>query len=217
MAEQSFFGLKFDPENLTFTHKVIAGAVVGALLIGGIGYYVIYPKHEQLNTLNEEIADQEDKIETKRAQVKNLDKLKLELASIKKRLVLLRRKIPTSPNVAALLMDLENIIENEALHGNASVLNDFKPSGLVSATLPASMKDAASSETAKQLKQLPVSIKISNISYPDFIELLTDLESYERTLSLETISLIPVESQDSLYTPVDVSFKVKAYLLEGGS
>lgn len=217
MAEQSFFGLKFDPENLTFTHKVIAGAVVGALLFGGIGYYVIYPKHEQLNKLNEEIAEQEDKIETKQAQVKNLDKLKLELASIKKRLVLLRRKIPTSPNVAALLMDLENIIENEALHGNDSVLNDFKPSGLVSATLPASMKDAANSETAKQLKQLPVSIKISNISYPDFIELLTDLESYERTLSLEAISLIPVESQDSLYTPVDVSFKVKAYLLEGGS
>ena len=216
MAETEIFGRKINTDNITFNQKIIAGAIVALLVLGGIGYYQVYPQWEELQVLNDEIVKQEEDIETKEMQVKKLPELKRKLKKIEGRLAILRRKIPTSPNVAALMLDLENITENEALYGNGAFLNSFRPSGLVSASLPASMQDAAGSETAKQLKQLPVSIKISNISYPDFIKLLTDYESYERTLSFENLSLIPVENDESLYTPVNVTFKVKAFLLDGG-
>lgn len=217
MARIEAFGRGFDTDSITTIHKVIVGGVLAVAILGLGGYYMLYPQWQQLKTLEEEIAKQESEIETKQAQVKNLDALKKELADIEKQLVLLRRKIPTTPNVAPLMVDLEDMTENQALYGNSAVLNDFKPGGIVDFTLPAELQDAAGSETAKQLKQLPVAIRLTNITYPDLIKLLTDYESYERTLSLENLSITPVKDDNALYTPVDVSFTLKAFLLQGGS
>lgn len=217
MARIEAFGRSFETDNITQTHKIIAGAVIAVLILGLGGYYMLYPKWTQLKVLEEEIAKQESDIETKEAQVKKLPALKKELAEIESKLVLLRRKIPHDPNVAPLLVDMEEISENQALYGNAAVLNEFKPAGVVDFTLPAELQDAAGSETAKQLKQLPVAVALSNISFPDLIKLLSDYESYERTLSIENLSITPVDDQNALYTPVDVSFTLKAFLLAGGS
>jgi len=215
MAPIEAFGRSFDTDNITSFHKILIGVIVSLLILGGGGYYLVYPQWEILQVLNEEIATQEVEIETKTAQVKNLDKLKKDLVEIKAKLVVLRRKIPTQTNVAPLLLDLEEITENQALYGNNALLNEFRPNEIVDFTLPAELQDAAESETAKQLKQLPVTIRISNISYPDLIDLLKDYESYERTLSLENLAITPKEDQNALYTPVDVSFTLKAFLLGG--
>lgn len=217
MARIELFGRGFDTDSLTTLHKIIIGAVLSVVILGAGVYYMLLPPWQQLETLNAEIETQENDIQTKQAQVKNLDALKKELVQIKDKLVLLRRKIPNSDNVAPLMLDLEEVTENQALYGNNAVLNDFKPAGVVDFTLPAELADASGSETAKQLKQLPVSIRITKISYPDLIKLLTDYESYERTLSLENLVITPVEDEDALYTPVDVSFTLKAFLLAGGS
>lgn len=217
MAKIEAFGLHFDTDSITTLHKIIFGAVLAVVILGAGGYYMLYPQWQQLETLKEEIAQQETEIETKQKQVANLDALKKELKEIEAKLVLLRRKIPTDANVAPLMLDIEEMTENQALYGNSAVLNEFKPSDIVSFTLPAELQDASGSETAKQLKQLPVNVKLSKISYPDLIKLLTDYESYERTLSLEALQITPVEDKDALYTPVDVQFTLKAFLLSAGS
>jgi len=217
MAKIEAFGKSFETDNITATHKIIAGTVLAALILFGGGYYLLYPKYEQLQVLEGEILEQETQIASKEVKVKNLPLLKKELKDIEEQLVLLRRKIPRDTNIPALLLDVEEITENKALYGNSAILNEFKPSDVINFTLPAELKDAEGSDTAKQLKQLPVSIRLSRISYPDLIKLLQDYESYERTLGLEQLSVTPVDDQDALYTPVDVSFTLKAFLLAGGS
>lgn len=217
MAKFEAFGRVIDTDSITTLHKIIVGAVLSVAILGSGVYYMLMPQWEQLKVLEEEIAKQEQDIETKQAQVKNLEALKKELVEIEKKLVLLRRKIPKEANVAPLMLDLEDMTENQAVYGNSAVLNDFKPAGVVDFPLPAELQDAAGSDTAKQLKQLPVAIKLSKISYPDLIKLLTDYESYERTLSLENLTITPVEDENALYTPINVSFTLKAFLLQGGS
>lgn len=215
MARIEAFGRGFDTDNITTLHKVIAGAVVSVIILGSGTWFMLKPQYDDLQVLKEDIAKQETEIEDKKNKVKNLEALKKELKEIKARLVLMQRKIPHEANVAPLLVDLEDMTENQALYGNSAVLNDFKPGSIVDFTLPAELADAAGSETAKQLKQLPVTIRLTKISYPDLIKLLTDYESYERTLSLEGLSITPVEDENALYTPVDVSFTLKTFLLVG--
>lgn len=217
MAEIKLFNRSFNTANITTPHKLIIGGVAALAVLGSVGYYILYPQWTQLKELEVKIEEQQQEIADKEVKVAKLNDLKKELAQIENKLVFLRRKIPQSPNVPSLLLDLEEIAENKALYGNAATLNDFRPEGVVSFELPAALQDASSSETAKQLKQLPVNVSLTNVSYPDFIQLLSDLESYERTLSFDSISLIPVQDQDTLYTTVNASFKIRAFLLEGGS
>lgn len=211
------FGRTIDTDNITPFQKVLAGGLTAlAILVAG-GYFDLYPKWNQLQELEAQIAEQETEIQTKELQVENLPELKKELKEIEAQLVLLRRKIPKEANIAPLLLDVEEITENKALYGNAAVLNEFRPRDIVNFNLPASLKDAEDSQTAKQLKQMPVNVRLSRISYPDLIKLLQDYESYERTLGLDELSILPVDDQDDLYTPVNVSFTLKAFLLAGGS
>ena len=84
-------------------------------------------------------------------------------------------------------------------------------------TLPAELQSASESTTAKQLKQLPVQIQLSKMNYPELIEMLQDLENYERTLSVETLSIEPQNDPQELYTPINVSFTLKAFLIGGES
>ena len=207
--------LTIDTDNLRTVHKLAAGGILAALVLGLGIWQLSYPRYEQLQTLNTEIEQQETSIQDKRNKVRNLISLKEELKQIEARLVTLRRKIPQQPNLAPLLIDIEEITENKELFGNGALLNEFRPGGIVNFDLPAELQDAKESTVAKQLKQIPVSIRLSNISYPDFIKLLTDYESYERTLSVESISLIPADQKDALYTPVNVTFTLKAFLLAG--
>jgi Tfp pilus assembly protein PilO len=207
--------ITIDTDNLRTVHKLAASGLL-AVVIMGLGIWQLsYPKYEQLQTLNTEIEQQEISIQDKQNKVRNLVKLKEELKQIEARLVNLRRKIPQQPNLAPLLIDIEEITENKELFGNNATLNEFRPGGIVNFDLPAELQDAKESTVAKQLKQIPISIHLSNISYPDFIKLLTDYESYERTLSVESISLIPADQKDALYTPVNVTFTLKAFLLAG--
>ena len=178
---------------------------------------MVYPKWDELQLVEERIVEQQSDIEKKEIQVKNLDKLKAELKVVQASLVALRRKIPTTANESPLLLDIEEITENKALYGNGAVLNTFKPGGIVDFTLPAELQSAAESPTAKQLKQLPVQIQLSKVSYPELIEMLQDLENYERTLSIEGLTIEPQEDPQALYTPVNVSFTLKAFLIGGAS
>lgn len=207
--------LTIDTDNLKTWHKIAIGGVISTLILGVGIWQLLWPKYEQLQTLNGEIEQQEAQIAEKEVKVANLSKLKQELKTIEERLVLLRRKIPQQPNLAPLLIDIEEITENKELFGNGAVLNEFRPGGIVNFDLPAELQEAKDSSVAKQLKQIPINIRLSNISYPDFIKLLMDYESYERTLSIDTISLIPAEDKEALYTPVNVTFTLKAFLLAG--
>jgi len=217
MARIEAFGVGFDTDSITMAHKLIAGAVVSVLILGSGAWFMLKPQYDAYQALQDDIAKQETEIHDKELKVKNLDALKKELKAIEARLATMQNKIPHDANVAPLLVDLEDMTENQALYGNSAVLSDFKPGGIVDFTLPPELSDAAGSETAKQLKQLPVSIHLTKISYPDLIKLLTDYESYERTLSLEGLSITPVEDANALYTPVDVSFTLKTFLLVGGA
>ncbi|PIQ24687.1 hypothetical protein COW36_23205 [bacterium (Candidatus Blackallbacteria) CG17_big_fil_post_rev_8_21_14_2_50_48_46] len=204
-----------DTDNLTTVHKLAIGATLSVLILGLGIWQLVLPPYNQLQELNAQIEQQQADIEAKELKAKELVKLKKELKEIEERLVVLRRKIPLQPNVAPLMIDIEEITENKELFGNGAILKEFKPSGIVNFDLPAELQEAQGSEVSKQLKQLPISISLTNISYPDFIKLLTDYESYERTLSVENISLIPVEDKEALYTPVNVTFTLKAFLLGG--
>lgn len=214
MPKIEAFGISFDTDSITTMHKIIAGAALSVAILGSAGYYMLYPQFQQLQTLNDEIAQQEEEIAKKTDQAKNLKTLKEELKGIENKLVKLRSRIPKEANVAPLMLDIEEMTENQALYGNSAVLNEFKPSGVANFSLPAELQDAKESKTAKQLKQLPVGIRLSQISYPDLIKLLTDYESYERTLSVENLQITPIEDLDELYTPVNVQFTLKAFLID---
>jgi len=211
------FGKSYNTDNITTFHKVLIGGVAAALIVFGGGYQMVYPKWDNLQMLEEEIVQQQSEIEKKEIQAKNLDKLKEELKVVQASLVALRRKIPTTANESPLLLDVEEITENKALYGNSAVLNTFKPGGIVDFTLPAELQSASDSPAAKQLKQLPVQIQLSKMSYPELIEMLQDLENYERTLSIESLTISPQEDPQALYTPVNVSFTLKAFLIGGAS
>ncbi len=211
------FGRSINTDNITTSQKMMIGGVVAALiLVGGI-YQYTYPKWTELQVVKEEIVQQEADIEKKTLQAKNLEKLKAELKTIQASLVALRRKIPTTANESPLLLDVEEIAENKALYGNSAVLNTFKPGGIVDFTLPAELQSASESPAAKQLKQLPVQVQMSKMSYPELIEMLQDLENYERTLSIEGLTIEPQDDPQALYTPVNVSFTLKAFLIGGAS
>lgn len=218
MAEYKLFGLTINTEKLTDPIKMGIGAGVGVFIFAGAAYYSLYPSYVELQDLKKTIEDNQAKISALDLKVKKLPELKKELAEIEGRLTEIRRKIPTQPNLPSLLVDLEQITES-GVHGNSASLDEFIPSAAVGFVLPPDLADAAGSDAAKQIKQLPVGIKLSKITYPDLIELLTDYESYERTISIENLAIIPTANTalaDSPYTTVNASFTIKAFLLDGG-
>lgn len=217
MAQLEAFGMSFDTDNITDAHKVIIGVVLAIAILGGGGYQMVYPKWTQWQELKTQIEEQEGEISKLEVQVKNLAALKKELTVIEARLVELRRKIPTDSNVAPLLLDIEEITENDALYGNSGVLNEFRPGSLIDFQLPGELSDVGESAAAKQIKQLPVQVNISRMSYDDLIKLFQDYESYERTLALGNVQITPQEDENELFTPVTSSFTIKAFLLAGES
>lgn len=219
MAEVKLFGLTLNTDKLTDPIKMAIGGGLGAVIILTAGYYKLYPAYVEYQDLSKTIEDNKAKISSLDLKVKKLPELKKELTEIEGRLVEIRRKIPTKPNVASLLVDLEQISES-GVHGNSASLDKFIPSAPVGFVLPAALQEAAGSDAAKQIKQIPVEISLSKITYPDLIELLTDYESYERTISVENLMIKPLTgtpgtATDSAYTMVDATFTIKAFLLDG--
>lgn len=205
--------LTLNTDNLKTSHKIGIGATISILILGLGIWQLALPQWNQYQELEAQIETQEQQIADKEIKAKNLVKLKKELQEIRERLVVLRRKIPQQPNIDPLLIDMEEITENKELFGNGALLNEFRPGAIVNFDLPAELQEAKDSQVAKQLKQVPITVRLSNISYPGFIKLLSDYESYERTLSVEGISLIPSQNKESRYTPVDVSFTLKVFFL----
>lgn len=88
---------------LTKIQRIIACCVLVALIIGGFVYFLYMPKYENINKLNQEIAQQQEKLEkTKKSAAQYADyQKKLENAQAKFNVV--ARALPLKDEVPSLL------------------------------------------------------------------------------------------------------------------
>lgn len=213
MAEISAFGLNINTDNISNAQKMIFGGVIALLILGGGIYQFTYPVYEEYQELVDQIEQKTQIRDKKRLQVAKLPALRKELKALRARLALIRKQIPVKDNIPSLLIDVEEMTES-SLHGNEAVLKTFIPKKLEKVKWPPSLKKAAKSPAAKRLRQLPVDISLSKTTYPEFITLMADYESYERTLSFGSLSVIPTKPEsDSPFDSVNVRFTLKTFML----
>lgn len=215
MAEIKVFGLTFDTANITDLHKYIAGGVICALILGITGWQFIYPTYQEYERLKKEVTELEIDRDKKQNKLKMMPELKAEYEQLQKDIALIRLKIPKTQNIPSLLIDLERLTTS-----NNIPLNSFSPAALQNFELPANLTSSGSSEKTsveKELKQLPINLTIGNTDFISIMNLFSDLENYERTLTMSNLSLTSSGStdKDSKFEILNISFNLYTFVLGG--
>ncbi|MBF0339709.1 MAG: type 4a pilus biogenesis protein PilO [Magnetococcales bacterium] len=110
--------LGFDPGallRLKALHK--AGIVLGILGAIAAGYWQFFFKdlQESIDTLNREVAQQEETIHSRQMMLKQLPALRKELAELKLQEAEAARKLPSKKEIPALLTDISNAGHEQGL------------------------------------------------------------------------------------------------------
>jgi Tfp pilus assembly protein PilO len=211
-VEIKAFGLNIDTDTITDKQRMIAGVVIGVLLIGGSLYWN-KPTYDSYQDMLVEIDKLTADKEGKEAQVAKLPALKQEYEALQISLRRLESQIPRTENVPTLLMDMEKLSANHDVF-----LSGFVPGALTPVTLPAAVvgDGKATATLQDQLRQLPVKIT-STAAYPNVVDMFTAFERYERTLAADSITIASGGKSEDGKKSLTVMFNLNAYVLLGGA
>ncbi len=89
--------------------KVILSLAPAVLIIIGVVFFLILPKHKEINELEIKIAAQENEIAKNQAKAAKLPQLTLENESLRKRLEELKQQLPEEKEITSLLKQVSDL------------------------------------------------------------------------------------------------------------
>ena len=89
--------------------KVILSLAPAVLIVIGVVFLLILPKHKEINALEIKIAAQENEIAKNQAKAAKLPQLKLENEKLRKRLEDLKQQLPEEKEITSLLKQVSDL------------------------------------------------------------------------------------------------------------
>ena len=184
--------------------------VIAACFVAYDGYFAeesVMTQYDAIQAKIEEVEGKKREAEELKQRTKEIDKVKGEIAEIEKNITLLRSKIPGEAQVPVLLYDIERITK-----GVQGDLATFTPGEL----------RTFSGDSSGDIQEMPVTIAAS-ATFPQVIQFMDRLSSYERKLSVSNISLQPAPTNTAgkngeagMYkNTLNLQFTLNAYVLKG--
>lgn len=221
MAETKVFGVTINTDqlkNIPDTYKIIAGSVLGGLILFGAAFYLVYPVYQEYQVLleeNEKLSQENEDAERKLGynpnskKYRKIEDTKQQIAALNEEIKVVQVRIPKDENLASLIYDLETIFEDK----NKSDLFSITPAPMQAVKLPSNLK----SPPGLSLKQIPLNLSVQS-DYPKLINLFKDVERYQRAMGTSSLSLKPQGGDGDKFSTLSVTLSMKSFVLpEGGN
>jgi type IV pilus assembly protein PilO len=162
--------LKLDMKTLPRYAKVAIAVVPSVIIAGIVVIFLIMPKHEEIQTLNRKIDDQNNQIATSQAKGARLDVLIKENEQLLQRLNELKEQLPEEKEISNLLKQVSDICTESGLDMKSWRPGQRKkhPSGIV--------------------YEIPVSVAVTG-TYHDFGKFLGNLTKLNRIVNVQNIQM----------------------------
>jgi Tfp pilus assembly protein PilO len=141
------------------------------LAVAALGFFVLWPKYQELKVVELNIDNQEIELKTKKEYLQMLEELKLELEKNAAELAKVDSALPTDPSVPSLFNYLQVAASQAGL-----ILTEISPFSV------------ADSSALAGLKEIGFNVKISG-TYPSVKSFISTLERSARMIEVESISL----------------------------
>lgn len=182
---------------------VLMLTVLGAAIIG-LYFYLLYPRYQEIEELNNRVANEKKILAATRAEIAK------QKSGLPESVVELQKKIPVKPLTEQLLLDLER----------AEVVSDSTISSMAfneeenETAEPQGKTKQSSSAPPDGLKKVTVQLTVQSPSYYQLERFLQTLENLNRIVSVETLSFTGNPELTSVATevnPLTYSVTVSAF------
>ncbi|PDM41493.1 pilus assembly protein PilO [Parageobacillus yumthangensis] len=182
---------------------VLMLTVLGAAIIG-LYFYLLYPRYQQIEELNNTVASEKKILAATRAEIAK------QKSGLPESVVELQKKIPVKPLTEQLLLDLEK----------AEVVSDSTISSMAfneeenETAEPQEKTKQSSSAPPDGLKKVTVQLTVQSPSYYQLERFLQTLENLNRIVSVESLSFTGNPELTSVATevnPLTYSVTVSAF------
>lgn len=177
--------------------------VLGAAF-SGLYFYMLYPRYQQIEELNNRVANEKKILAATRAEIAK------QKSGLPESVVELQKKIPVKPLTEQLLLDLEK----------AEVVSDSTISSMAfneeenETAEPQEKTKQSSSAPPDGLKKVTVQLTVQSPSYYQLERFLQTLENLNRIVSIESLSFTgnsELTSVDTEVNPLTYSVTVSAF------
>ncbi|MFP5503551.1 MAG: type 4a pilus biogenesis protein PilO [Candidatus Sericytochromatia bacterium] len=154
-----------------------------------MGDYPLMGRLEALEGREAGLAGLEAEAQELKRQASAVDETKEEIAKREEQITLLKQQIPSDAQVSVLLFDIERMTKQ-----SQGSLFSFTPGAL--RAFGSNGQDSGGSpggSATSDIQELPVTIK-ATATYPEVIDFLSLLNSYERKLNVSNLTLAPAGS-----------------------
>lgn len=128
--------------------KIIAGLVV-LVLLAGYWFLLFSPKREEVAQVQEEVATQQQRLDSAHAEVARLEQAQTTYAADYSSVVHLGKAIPETVDSASLLIQLQDAADGTGIEFDAITAGDRAPVAAAAPAAPQSLGKAASEETGQ--------------------------------------------------------------------
>lgn len=182
---------------------VLMLTVLGAAIIG-LYFYLLYPRYQEIEELNNRVANEKKILAATRAEIAK------QKSGLPESVVELQKKIPVKPLTEQLLLDLEK----------AEVVSDSTISSMAfneeenETAEPQEKTKQSSSAPPDGLKKVTVQLTVQSPSYYQLERFLQTLENLNRIVSVESLSFTGNPELTSVATevnPLTYSVTVSAF------
>ncbi|BDG31195.1 type 4a pilus biogenesis protein PilO [Parageobacillus thermoglucosidasius] len=182
---------------------VLMLTVLGAAIIG-LYFYLLYPRYQEIEELNNRVANEKKILAATRAEIAK------QKSGLPESVVELQKKIPVKPLTEQLLLDLEKaeVVSDSAISSMA-----FNEEENATAE-PQEKTKQSSSAPPDGLKKVTVQLTVQSPSYYQLERFLQTLENLNRIVSVESLSFTGNPELTSVATevnPLTYSVTVSAF------
>ncbi len=187
---------------------VLMLTVLGAAIIG-LYFYLLYPRYQQIEELNNTVASEKKILAATRAEIAK------QKSSLPESVVELQKKIPVKPLTEQLLLDLEKAeVVSDSTISSMTFNEEENATGEQQKTDASSKTEQSSSRLPDGLKKVTVQLTVQSPSYYQLERFLQTLENLNRIVSIESLSFTgnpELTSVDTEVNPLTYSVTVSAF------
>ncbi|PUF89962.1 MULTISPECIES: pilus assembly protein PilO [unclassified Geobacillus] len=187
---------------------VLMLTVLGAAIIG-LYFYMLYPRYQQIEELNNTVASEKKILAATRAEIAK------QKSSLPESVVELQKKIPVKPLTEQLLLDLEKAeVVSDSTISSMTFNEEENATGEQQKTDASSKTEQSSSRLPDGLKKVTVQLTVQSPSYYQLERFLQTLENLNRIVSIESLSFTgnpELTSVDTEVNPLTYSVTVSAF------
>lgn len=201
------------------SHKILILSFIPALLTIIFAVYVTFPNISHLKSLHSKLESQKDemaKTQTDLNNLKNNDKLLNELVDMRGKLYDFDVKIPSTDDLAILLVDFDKLAAQNKLKITTFRTKNSKTIDLNPEDPSKSRRKRSKKSEQPQLKLISIPVETVVVGYyPDVLKFVSNIENYQRKIAVKNVTIRDYQGDKAAATPrVEVTVNYFVYKTE---